>query len=175
MKMGNGTQEQLFSTYCVGAIISRMINGVEHILLQKRYKGVDSPETGLIEVPCAKIRVGGSVYDVIRNKVKLETGLTVTEISGEALANRLSYNGYEVVSFPSFYSAQNLNDNYSIAMGFFVCGTEGEHLPHTSESYDIGWVNTARVLEMVNGSPELFYPMVVDALRKYCKKSEMPC
>lgn len=75
--MENKTQDQKFAISCVGAIIQREVNGVLCILLQERYKGEDSPESGLIEIPCGKVKVCSSAYDVIRQKVYKETGLTI--------------------------------------------------------------------------------------------------
>lgn len=168
LSVENKTQDQKFTIFCVGAIIQREINGVLCILLQERYKGEDSPESGLIEVPCGKVKVCSSAYDVIRQKVYKETGLTITRIFGEERAYQRLMNGYRVLEYFPFCSAQNLEGNYSISMDFFICEAKGEHLDHTSESLNIRWVPIHTIREMLNNRQEKFYPMVIGALQKFC-------
>lgn len=51
----------------VSSIILRHINDEKHILIQRRKKGINLCETGLIEIPCAKVKKQESVYECLRN------------------------------------------------------------------------------------------------------------
>ena len=162
--MGNKS----FCIYGVSAIIQKKIGQNMYILIQERYKGEESPESGLIEVPCGKVLPKESAFDVIRKKVYLETGLTVYKIYGENEANIFSCNLYKTVSFTPFHVAQNLENNYPITIDCFICEATGNNFQNSKDARNIRWISTNDLFHMLNTYPEKFYPMVYDALMKFC-------
>jgi 8-oxo-dGTP pyrophosphatase MutT (NUDIX family) len=163
--------EQTFCVYGVSAIIYRTINGGIYILLQERNKG-DSPETGLLETPSGKVSANKSVYTVIREKVRSETGLIVTRILGENNLQRIAMNSYEVLEFAPFFTAHNLQSNYPLLMNFFICETTGEHKCSTKDASNINWISIHDLKQQLENKPEKFYPMVIGALKLFVQNFE---
>ena len=159
-----------FCIYGVSAIIKRTVNGKMCILLQERYKGENSSETGLLETPCGKVKITESAFDVIRKKVFVETGIKVTNINGESDVSLFKINGYKVIEFKPFFTSQNLENNYSLLMDFFICEAEGEHCSNSPEAKNIRWIPLDIVKNMLNNRPEVFYPMIIGALKAFCKE-----
>lgn len=156
-----------FCIHGVSAIILRLINGEKHILIQKRKKGKDSFETGLIEVPCGKVRRQESVFECLRNKVLLETGLVITKIYGENDYEIKELNQYKVINYTPFFSAQNILDNYPIVIETFICEADGEPVFESNDAKDIHWISLRALKGLLEDKKELFYPMVVESLRRF--------
>ena len=161
------TMTERFAIPCVGAIIEREVDGVPCILLQTRDKPGGGDTNGKLELPAGKLREYEGVYDALRREVWEETGLRVTEIDGEAQAVEIDVEGVRTVAFSSFCTTQNLCGAYSIVLHTFVCRAEGEPLPCTEETRDIGWVPRQTVCELLQQHPESFFFMHVCALKKY--------
>lgn len=165
---------ETFAKPAVGAIIEKVSNDRRYILIQDRNKNNDGIETGMIEIPAGKIREYENIFDALRREVWEETGLNITEIVGEE-EKVVSFNsGYETISYLPFYSTQNLSGGYSIMLQTFICHAEGELLKQTNETINIRWELLSDVESMLETNPEKFYPMHINALRKYiiknCKK-----
>jgi hypothetical protein len=62
---------------------------------------------------------------------------------------------------------QNLSGGYSIILQTFICCAEGELLKQTNETINIRWELLSDVEAMLERSPEKFYPMHINSLRKY--------
>ena len=154
----------------VGGLIIKDIDHVEHILLQTRCKPNAPNEEGLLEIPAGKIRAFENIFDTLRREVKEETGLIVTEIYGEDGLSVFAGNGYKVVNFMPFSCSQNIEGNYPIMVFVFICRTTGELLPFSDESKNYKWTPLSEVEKTLAESPQAFYPMHVDTLRKYTEK-----
>lgn len=164
--MGVFFMEQ-FSIPGAGGIIVREINGEDNILMQTRVKPEALYEDGLIEIPAGKIRAFESIFDALRREVKEETGLDITEIQGENLSTVYKGNSYMVLNFMPFSCAQNLVGNYPIMVFVFICKAEGEMLPFSDESKNYKWTPVSVIRRLLEDSPEIFYPMHIDTLKKY--------
>ena len=70
----------LFCVYGVGAIIERMIERKRFVLIQNRVR--KGKQSGLIEVPCGKVKATEDAVTLIKQRVVEETGLRITKISG---------------------------------------------------------------------------------------------
>ena len=156
-----------FSVPGVGGIIVKDIDGENNILLQTRIKPNDTSEDGLLEIPAGKIRAFESIFDALIREVKEETGLDVVEIFGENLSSVYENNSYRVINFMPFSCSQNIIGNYPIMVFVFVCRAEGELLAFSDEAKNYKWIPVSKVKEMLEGSPDTFYPMHVDTLKKY--------
>ena len=57
-----------FSIPGAGAIIVKVRDGIEHILLQDRDKADAPNEAGLLEIPAGKIRAFENIFDTLRRR-----------------------------------------------------------------------------------------------------------
>jgi len=158
-----------FSIPGVGGIIEKEINGVNHILVQKRCKE-DSPfEYGLIEIPAGKIRAFENIYDCLRREIFEETGLTVTEIRDEDKIQIHKNGNYNVLNYEPFSCAQNIEGEYPIMVQIFICSAEGNLLNESIESMQIEWIDLLTLYSLLERESECLYPMHVHTLEKYLK------
>ena len=158
---------ETFAIPAVSAIIERTENGQRQILLQRRQKPGGGSANGLLEVVGGKIRTYENIFDALRREVEEETGLTVTEIQGEAQAVLATVGGVAVLSFTPFCVTQNLCGLYSLVMQTFLCRAEGTPLPRTDEAEEIRWAPAEDVLALLETRPEDFFPLDVLPLRQY--------
>lgn len=158
---------ETFAIPCVGAIISREIDGQRHILIQERRKESGGIENGLLELAAGKVREYENVFDALRREVHEETGLRVTRILSEDQRTVRTVNGYEVMSFTPFCTTQNLSGGYSIILHTFVCEAAGILLEGTTETANIRWISTDDCRAILRQRPTKFYPLHLNALAKY--------
>jgi len=151
----------------VGAIITQEMNGETSILLQTRIRPNIPDQDGLLEIPAGKIQAFENIFDALRREVKEETGLDVTEILGENLSTIYEAQSYTVVNFTPFGCSQNLEGNYPIMTFTFVCRATGELLPLSEEASNFKWTSVPEIKKLLSASPEIFFAMHVDTLRKY--------
>lgn len=157
----------IFSIHGVSAIIPRKIHGEKCILIQKRQKGSISSETGLLEIPCGKVKEQESSFDCLRNKVLIETGLLVIKIYGETDFNIKCFNQYEVINYVPFFSSQNIRDNYPITIETFICKTKGDPVLGSQDAKEIGWISLEKLKFLLEENEVLFYPMIVEPLKYF--------
>ena len=162
-------KNEMFAKPAVGAIIEKDINSVKHILIQKRRKG--SSEDGLIEIPAGKIRKFENIFDALKREVKEETGLTITNVTGENCQS-VKIKSYSTISFSPFCITQNLLGGYSLIVFTFICTCKGELYENSDESSDIQWMEVNKVKSLLKMNPEKFFPMHVNSLKKYFEESD---
>lgn len=153
----------------VGGILENIINGVEFILIQDRFKDDAPMERGLIEIPAGKIRGFENIFDCLRREVKEETGLDIVEIVGEAESYKYKLNSYEVLAYSPFYCAQNVDGYYPIMVQIFICKVTGQMLKSTNETKNIRWISLTDLAVLLKNKEDRFYPMHVYTLKKYLK------
>lgn len=158
---------ETFAKPAVGAIIEKVIDNIDHILIQERFKADDVPENGLIEIPAGKVREFENIFDALRREVWEETGLKIIKIQGEKDVIVSKCNGYTVISYNSFFSSQNLSGVYSIILQTFICKAEGELLQQSDESTNIRWISIYNLKALIDENENKFYPMHINALKKY--------
>lgn len=159
--------KETFAIPAAGAIISQEIGGAHCILLQERQKSDGGITNGLLEIPAGKIRAYENIYDALCREVWEETGLTVTEIAGEAQCRASSCGGFDTISFQPYCITQNLSGAYSLLLCTFLCHTEGVLLDSTDETAHLRWVPLDEARQMLQDRPEAFFPMHLNALRQY--------
>ena len=150
-------------------IIEKNVNGARYILVQERFKADAPAEDGLIEIPAGKIREFENIYDCLRREIKEETGLDVLEIEGEAASKVLDSNGYRVLSYEPFASAQNITGTYPIMVQTFICRVCGELVSATNETRFLRWISLEELEFLLEHQYDRFYPMHVNTLRKYLR------
>jgi ADP-ribose pyrophosphatase len=160
---------ELFTIPGVGGIIEKVIDGIDYILVQERFKEDMPSEKGLIEIPAGKIREYENIFECLKREIKEETGLDVTSIEGEADAVSYESNGYRVLSFTPFNCSQNLAGYYPIMVHVFICKVSGELAQSTSETKNIRWVSLQELSLLLKNNERCFYPMHTETLKKYLK------
>jgi 8-oxo-dGTP pyrophosphatase MutT (NUDIX family) len=154
----------------VGGLIIKEIDNVEHILLQTRCKPNAQNENGLLEIPAGKIRAFENIFDTLKREIKEETGLEVTEIFGEDGLSVYEGNDYKVINFMPFSCSQNVDGDYPIMVFVFICRAAGDLLSFSDESKNYRWTSASEIKRLLIESPQSFYPMHVDTLKKYISK-----
>lgn len=168
MKIERGSKmKEIFAIPAVGAIIEKEEQGKKYILIQERQKEGGGIENGMLELPAGKIREYENIFEALRREVLEETGLKIIEIKGEAQTVSSDVRGYQTISFEPFCITQNLSGGYSIILQTFCCHAEGELADKTNEAINMRWEVIDVVRSMVIQTPEKFYPMHINALRKY--------
>lgn len=157
-------KNEIFAKPAVGAIVEKDVNGIKHILIQKRRKNIS--EDGLIEIPAGKIREFENIFDALRREVREETGLTITNIIGEN-HQTIETKSYSTISFSPFCITQNLSGGYSLILFTFICSGEGNLYNKSNESSDIKWIPTNELKLLLDTNPEKFFPMSINSLKKY--------
>lgn len=157
-------ENEVFTKPAVGAIIEKNINGIKHILIQKRRKNIS--EDGLIEIPTGKIREFENIFDALRREVREETGLRITNIIGKNFIP-IKTKSYSTISFSPFCITQNLSGGYSLILFTFICTGEGELFEKSNESSDIKWIAANELKLLLDANPEKFFPMSINSLKKY--------
>ncbi|MGE5652714.1 MAG: NUDIX hydrolase [Bacillota bacterium] len=160
---------ELFSIPGVGGIIERRVDGVDHILVQDRFKEDAPLEQGLIEIPAGKVRQYENVFECLRREIKEETGLEIVEILGEQDSEVTVLNGYRVVNYTPFNSSQNTDGYYPIMVQTFICRAQGDLLIDSNETKNLRWISLTELSSLLNEQESSFYPMHVITLRKYLK------
>lgn len=158
---------EVFAKPAAGGIIEKIIDGVDYILIQDRFKENAPLEDGLIEIPGGKVREFENIYDCLRREIREETGLEVVEIEGEDEADIIESNGYRVINYTPFSSSQNISGNYPIMVHAFICKVRGDMFIKSDESKNIRWVSLIELREKLNNHENCFYPMYVTILKKY--------
>ena len=157
--------QEVFVKPAVGAIIERNVNGKDCILIQKRYKEGDTDK--LLEIPAGKIIEYEDIFQALRREIREKTGLKIKEIKGEGDVTVSKVNGYTVTSFMPFCVSQNLCGGYSLMVQVFICKADGEPFEKSDESINIRWIPVEKLKKMLEEDESKFFPMHINALKKY--------
>lgn len=157
----------LFCVYGIGAIIERIFEKRRFVLIQNRIR--EGRQSGLIEIPCGKVKATEDAVAVIRRRVMEETGLRITRIAG------IDENRTEKRSIQNcrpFYSCQCIERDFPVAINFFICSVDGNPKKFTKAADNIRWISIDELYEMLMNEEEKFFPVVVGALKEYIKNVE---
>ena len=158
---------ELFAKPAAGGIIIKCESGIDYVLLQERCKDNGGTDNGLIEIPAGKIREFENIFDCLKREIREETGLEVIEIIGENETVIIKSNGYKVINYMPFACSQNIQGSYPIMVQTFICKVQGQVIDKTNETKNIRWVSINEIKEMLVTNENGFYPMHVEALKKY--------
>lgn len=156
----------------ISAILEKDINGERRIFLQERWKPKASPTySGMWEIPAGGIDSYENVYDALRREVKEECGLDIVEIvddvQGPVEAPRP---GDRAFVFRPYLCQEVLETNNGLPwIGFvFRCRVEGEVTMDPEEARNPRWVTMPELRELLDTSPEKFFPLQLPVLKHYC-------
>lgn len=161
--------KELFAIPCVSALITKIVDNKEYILIQDREKEDGFETNGLLEIPAGKIREYENIFLALRREVKEETGLNITKIYGEEDSRFLDISGNETVVFSPYCVTQNLSGAYSIILNTFLCEADGILLYRSDETANIRWIEKSELKKIVEFYPEKIFLMHIHTLRKYLK------
>lgn len=154
-----------FCIYGVGAIVEHINSEEERfILIQNRIK--KGKQSGLIEIPCGKVQALENAFDVLRKRVNEETGVRITKIDGVEDCRTMKNS---VQNCQPFYTCQNIESDFPVAINFFICSAEGIPKEQTDAANNIRWIAISELVSMLENEEERFFPVVVGALKKYIK------
>jgi len=68
-----------------------------------------------------------------------------------------------------FSCSQNIVGDYPIMVFVFICRVTGDLLPFSDESKNYKWASISEIKTLLADTPEAFYPMHIDTLKKYIK------
>ena len=159
--------QEVFVKPAVGAIIERNVNGKDCILIQKRYKEGDTDK--LLEIPAGKIIEYEDIFQALRREIREKTGLKIKEIKGEGDVKVSKVNDYTITSFMPFCVSQNLCGGYSLMVQVFICKADGEPFEKSDESINIKWIPVEKLKKLIEENQRKFFPMHINALKKYIK------
>lgn len=154
----------------VSAILQKKINGRTHILLQTRWKPqIDSPYSGLLEIPAGWIEEYEDVHNAVKREVKEECGLRVVKFLQSYKGPVLQpTKGDKSFSFKPFLCQQVLSTRRGLPwVGFvFLCEVRGNIKMQNSEAKNPVWVDI-KELEILLKKPKKFFPLQLPVLKYY--------
>lgn len=155
----------------ISAILTRQENGQTEVFLQTRWKPDVSPAySGLLEIPAGGIDAYENVYDALRREVKEECGLEITKIIGDYQSPIVEPRpNDQAFVFKPFICQEALQTNGGLPwIGFvFLCEVEGEAKTDPAEAKDPEWVSIPKLKELVQDSPEKFFPLQLPVLQYF--------
>lgn len=155
----------------VSAILQKKENDDLKIFIQTRWKPhVDSPYSGMLEIPAGGIESYEDVYDSLKREVKEECGLDIVKIVNDFKSTiEEPVLGDQAFVFRPFLCQQVLSTRNGLPwIGFvFLCEVEGEIKMQESEAKDPVWINLKELEEMITNKPESFFPLQLPVLKYY--------
>lgn len=75
--------------------------------------------------------------------------------------------GFQTISFQPYCITQNLSGAYPLLLCTFLCTAQGKLLYSSDESAKLRWVPLSEARSMLAFQPEAFFPMHLNALRRF--------
>lgn len=155
----------------VSAILQKKSRNGISIFLQTRWKpNIDSPYSGLIEIPAGWIEEYENIFDALKREVKEECGLTVTKVIGDYKGPILKpCKGDSAFAFRPFICQQVLSTRGGLPwIGFvFLCEVKGKIKMQESEAQNPRWVSIKELEDIINIFPDKIFPLQLPALKYY--------
>ncbi len=155
----------------VSAILFKKDTDGIKIFIQTRWKPhIDSPYSGMFEIPAGGIDAYENVYEALKREIKEECGLDIVKI-----INNFQSDIDEPVSddkafvFSPFVCQQVLSTRNGLPwIGFvFLCEVEGEVKMQESEAKDPQWLTLDELEKLLNTKSEKIFPLQLPVLKYY--------
>jgi 8-oxo-dGTP pyrophosphatase MutT (NUDIX family) len=157
----------------VSAILQKKDKDDLKIFIQTRWKPhIDSPYSGMLEIPAGGIDAYENVYDALKREVKEECGLDVVKIINDFQTNiDEPVLGDRAFAFNPFLCQQVLSTRNGLPwIGFvFLCEVEGEIKMQENEAKDPIWVSLDELEEILSTKPDKIFPLQLPVLKYYLK------
>ncbi len=160
----------------VSAILQKKDKDGLKIFIQTRWKlHIDSPYSGMLEIPAGGIDAYENVYDALKREVKEECGLDVVKIVNDFQSDiEEPIIGDKAFVFQPFLCQQVLSTRNGLPwMGFvFLCEVEGEIKMQENEAKDPIWVSLKELEEILSTKPDEIFPLQLPVLKYYLKSAK---
>ncbi len=140
----------------VAAIIERIMGNDKYILILK-----GSGRKALIEIPGGSISSDENMVLALVQKVREETGLTLTKVSGTDMV----YASNDSYFYKPFHIETTYSGNYNILVNTFVCESMGSY----NNDLDAEWIKIDELRKLMKNNADLFKEEHIGALREYLK------
>lgn len=155
----------------ISAILQKKELGETKIFIQTRWKPhIDSPYSGMFEIPAGGIEPYEDVYETLKREVKEECGLDVIKIIENYKSEiEKPIDGDEAFVFKPFVCQQVLSTRNGLPwIGFvFLCEVSGEIKMQEDEARDPVWLNMKELEELLKNTPEKIFPLQLPVLKYY--------
>lgn len=165
--------EQEKSRPVISAILQKKDKDGVKIFIQTRWKPhVNSPYSGMFEIPAGGIEEYEDVYEALKREVKEECGLDVVRIINDFKSEiEEPVEGDQAFVFKPFLCQQVLSTRNGLPwVGFvFLCEVEGEVKVQIEEAKDPIWVTLDELERMIDDDPTKIFPLQLPVLKYYLK------
>lgn len=165
--------EQEKSRPVVSAILQKKDKEGLKVFIQTRWKPhVDSPYSGMFEIPAGGIEGYEDVYNALKREVKEECGLDVVKIVDDFRSDiEEPAEGDQAFVFKPFLCQQVLSTRNGLPwVGFvFLCEVDGEIKMQKEEAKDPTWISLGELEEMINNNSDKIFPLQLPVLKYYLK------
>lgn len=155
----------------VSAILQKKDKDGLKIFIQTRWKPhIDSPYSGMFEIPAGGIEAYEDIYKTLKREVKEECGLDIVKIIEDFKSvTEKPIAGDEAFVFKPFLCQQVLSTRNGLPwIGFvFLCEVEGEIKMQETEAKDPIWVSLSELEEMITNTPDKIFPLQLPVLKYY--------
>ncbi len=131
--------------------------------------------SGMLEIPAGGVDAYENVYDALRREVKEECGLEIVKIiddyQGPVVESRPHDKSFV---FKPFICQEVLETNDGLPwIGFvFLCEARGEAVIDSTEAKDPVWVSISELKNLLQSSPERFFPLQLPVLQRFINYTE---
>jgi ADP-ribose pyrophosphatase len=157
----------------VSAILQKKDKDGLKIFIQTRWKlHIDSPYSGMFEIPAGGVEGYENVYETLKREVKEECGLDVVRVINDfRTPTEEPTAGDKSFAFQPFLCQQVLSTRNGLPwIGFvFLCEVEGEVQMQENEAKDPIWVSLDELEIMLKTKPDKIFPLQLPVLRYYLK------
>ncbi len=155
----------------VSAILQKKDKSGIKIFIQTRWKPlVDSPYSGMLEIPAGGIGAYEDVYSALKREVREECGLKVVKIlqNFKSSIEKPTSKDKSYV-FKPFLCQQVLSTRNGLPwIGFvFLCEVSGKVKMQKSEAKDPQWLSTKELEKVIKKNPKKIFPLQLPVLKFY--------
>lgn len=155
----------------VSAILFKKDENGVNVFIQTRWKpNINSPYSGMFEIPAGGIDAYENVYEALKREVKEECGLDIVKvINNFQSAIDEPTLGDKAFVFNPFVCQQVLSTRNGLPwIGFvFLCEVEGEIQMQESEAKDPMWVTLDELEKLLRTNSEKIFPLQLPVLKYY--------
>ncbi len=142
----------------VAAIIEKTVGNDTYVLIQ-----TTNDRRALLDIPGGSINEDDNMTLALSKKVREETGLTLTKISGIDVV----YSSNEDYFFKPFHIATSFEGNFTVVLNTFVC----ESMGNLKEEIDAQWININELKEIIKNNSDSFKEIHISAIKEYLRNT----
>ena len=160
-----------YSRAVVSALLQKQDADGTKIFIQTRWKPhINSPYSGLLEIPAGQIEPYENVYDTLKREIKEECGLDLVKIIDDFKSPvDQVVPGDVALAFKPFICQQVLKTRNGLPwIGFvFLCEIAETVTMQESEAKDPRWLTLNELDALITNQPETFFVLQLPVLKYY--------